>query len=522
MTSTSTPPSNAVCAAESILPAQCDVQASVSDAPSAVELSPSAQNLREKLRKLTAAQEGGKTPGSAAQSPMASTMVTSDIESRGTMSGDASQPAQAFAPATPPSTESTPTCAPASSDFGKATAVASVSNTVAPNAAAAEPVDAMVGDRNQQLHKRRIMIVDDEETNILTVQAFLQQNGYQEFLSTTDSREALPMIKRDKPDVVLLDINMPHVTGLEILRCLVADTETRHLPVIVLTAASDPDVKKQALDLGAMDFLPKPVDPHDLIPRVRNSLLIKSHMDYIAGENAKLDALVRRRTEDLSRSRQQLILSLAKAAEHRDNDTGNHVLRVGKYAGLIARQLGWSESRARMLESAAQLHDVGKIAIPDAILFKPGKLDPQEWDLMRKHCSFGKDIIEPIGEQDLQKLRSHTRVGAEMLHVRSSPMMMMAARIAQTHHERWDGTGYPIGLAGEDIPIEGRITAIADVFDALSSERAYKKAFPRKKCFEIIEEGKGTHFDPQVVEAFFARAEEIVEVQITLMDRQSS
>jgi putative two-component system response regulator len=373
----------------------------------------------------------------------------------------------------------------------------------------------------RQLQKRRIMIVDDEETNILTVQAFLQQNGYHEFLSTTDSRDAIRLIRKENPDLVLLDINMPHVSGLDIMRSLGAEASTRHLPVIVLTAASDPDVKKKALELGASDFLTKPVDPHYLIPRVRNSLLIKSHMDEIAGENARLDAMVRRRTEDLSQSRQQLILSLAKAAEHRDDDTGNHVLRVGRYAGVIARALNWPEQRVQMLELAAQLHDVGKIGIPDAILFKPGKLDPQEWELMRKHCSFGKDIIEPISEQDLCKLRTHTRLGADMLHVRSSPMMMMAARIAQTHHERWDGTGYPIGLAGEDIPIEGRITAVADVFDALSSERSYKKAFPRQKCFEIIAEGKGSHFDPTVVDAFFSRSAEIVEVQIALMDRKS-
>lgn len=411
---------------------------------------------------------------------------------------------------------------PGESSFDKdgASIVGFVTQSPGPRGGQA-PVEPALGDRIRQLCKRRIMIIDDEETNILMVQAFLQQNGYHEFLSTTDPRDALGIIRKENPDLILLDINMPHVNGLEIMRCLAADTAMRHLPVIVLTAAADPEVKKKALELGASDFLTKPVDPHHLIPRVRNALVIKSHMDDIAGENARLDAMVRRRTEDLSQSRQQLILSLAKAAEHRDDDTGNHVLRVGRYAGVIARALEWSEPRVQMLELAAQLHDVGKIGIPDAILFKPGKLDPQEWELMRKHCSFGKDIIEPISEPDLYKLRAHTRMGADMLHVRSSPMMMMAARIAQTHHERWDGTGYPIGLAGEDIPIEGRITAVADVFDALSSKRCYKEAFPRKKCFEIIAEGKGNHFDPKVVDAFFSRSEEIIEVQLALMDRQT-
>ena len=404
-------------------------------------------------------------------------------------------------------------------------AAPTVAPTVAPSVAQAtadqQSIESVIRDRTKQLRKRRIMIVDDEETNILMVQAFLQQNGYQHFIPVEDPRDALPLIDRQKPDVVLLDLKMPHINGLEILKRLARDSKTERLPVIVLTAASDPETKKAALDAGAMDFLTKPVDPHELIPRVRNALLIKSHLDDIEGENAKLEALVRKRTEDLTRSRQQLILSLAKAAEHRDDDTGNHVLRVGRYAGIIARELGWQEPRVQMLELAAQLHDVGKIAIPDAILFKPGKLDPQERRLIEKHCSFGKDIIEPIGEQDLQKLRAHTRLGADILHVRSSPMMLMAARIAQTHHEKWDGSGYPIGLSKEDIPIEARITAVADVFDALSSERPYKKAFPREKCFQIIIEGRGSHFDPQAVDAFLARSNDIVQVQMDLMDRQS-
>lgn len=381
-------------------------------------------------------------------------------------------------------------------------------------------IDSVLSDRTRQLNKQRILIVDGEETSLLAAQTYLQQNGYQQILSTIDIHEALSIIKQREPDVVLLDVNPPSYSGLEILRGVAADAATRHLPMIVLAKGLDADVKQQALNLGATDFLNKPIDPFELIPRVRNALLLKSHREDFAGESARLEAMVRRRTEDLTRSRQQLILGLAKAAEHRDDDTGNHVLRVGRYAGMIAKQMGWPEARVQMLELAAQLHDVGKIGIPDSILFKPGKLDPQEWELMRKHCSFGVDIVEPVSMQDLSKLRAHARLGAEMLHVRSSPMMMMAARIAQTHHEKWDGSGYPIGLAGEDIPIEGRITAVADVFDALSSERPYKKAFPRQKCFEIIEEGRGKHFDPQVVEAFFQCASKIVEVQLTLMDRK--
>ena len=367
----------------------------------------------------------------------------------------------------------------------------------------------------------RIMTIDDEETNILTVEAHLQVVGYSDFVSTTDSRNAMSEIRAKRPDLLLLDICMPHVTGIDILRAMSMDSELRHIPTLVLTATSDTSVKQQALELGASDFLTKPVDPHDLVPRVRNALTIKKHIDEMADQNAKLEQLVKRRTEDLFNSRQQLILSLARAAEHRDNDTGNHVIRVGRYAGIIASELGWSEQRVRMIEQAAQLHDVGKIGIPDSILFKPGKLDPAEWDLMNKHCAIGVGIIEPFGGQDVDTIRSHARLGAEILHIRSSPMMMMATRIAQTHHERWDGSGYPLGLAGEDIPLEGRITAVADVFDALASSRPYKKAFPREKCFRILEEGRGSHFDPRMLDAFFARAEEIIDVQLELMDRDS-
>ena len=211
-------------------------------------------------------------------------------------------------------------------------------------------------------------------------------------------------------------------------------------------------------------------------------------------------------------------MSLARAAEHRDNETGNHVLRVGRFAGIIARELGWSASQAEMLEQAAPLHDVGKIGVPDSILFKPGKLEPQEFDLIKKHCAWGKQIIEPYSDRELRLIQSHTRLGENILHVRSSAMLMMASRIAQTHHENWDGTGYPLGLAGEDIPLEGRITAVADVYDALSTKRPYKEPFPRQKCFEILNEQCGKKFDPRVLEAFFARIDDIVATQLELMD----
>jgi cyclic di-GMP phosphodiesterase len=363
-----------------------------------------------------------------------------------------------------------------------------------------------------------IMIVDDEPLNVMTLRQHLKMEGFVNFVTTSNSREALHLIRSELPDVLLLDVRMPDISGIDILRVIGLDPVLQHIPVLILTAATDPTIRKQALDMGASDFLQKPIDPDEVLPRVRNAIVLKKHYDMIANETARLEQQVERRTRQLEATRQQLILCLARAAEHRDNDTGNHVIRVGRYTAIIARRIGYPERRLEMLEQAAQLHDVGKIGIPDSILFKPGRLDPAEYDLIKRHCSLGKQIIQPIAERDWNILKTHTRIGESMLHVRSSQLLMLAAKIAQTHHERWDGKGYPLGLKGEDIPLEGRVVAVADVFDALSSRRPYKEPFPRERCFEIIEDGRGTQFDPDVLDAFFDCAEEIVNVQLMLMD----
>ena len=380
------------------------------------------------------------------------------------------------------------------------------------------PADSVV--RRTTKKNSKIMMVDDEPLNVMTFRQHLKQEGYRDFITTSNATEALGLVRDHHPDVVLLDINMPHVSGLDILRIMGLDPALQHIPVLILTAATDPEVRRAALDLGASDFLSKPVDPNELLPRVRNAIILKQHFDMVANEAARLEIEVDRRTRQLEATRRQLILSLARAAEHRDNDTGNHVLRVGRYTSIIADQLGYPRKRLSMLEQAAQLHDVGKIGIPDSILFKPGKLDPEEFEMMRKHCALGKQIIEPIPDKDWEVLKTHTRRGESLLHVRSSPLLMLAAKIAQTHHEKWDGTGYPLGLAGEDIPLEGRIVAVADVYDALSSARPYKKPFPRSQCFEILESGRGKQFDATVLDAFFARADDIVEIQMQLMDEE--
>jgi cyclic di-GMP phosphodiesterase len=360
----------------------------------------------------------------------------------------------------------------------------------------------------------RILLVDDEPLNIKVARKHLIAAGYKNFCSTSNAVEVLPLIIRAEPDVVLLDVVMPTFSGLDLLATIRADPELAHIPVVMLTALEDRETKLKALELGATDFLAKPVDPCELIPRVRNALLIKAHHDHLRSHAANLERLVAERTAQLEASRQDIIHCLARAAEFRDDDTGRHVTRVGCYAGVIARQLGWDSKSVTVIEQAAQLHDVGKIGIPDAILTKPGKLSPQEVELVQKHCGFGKTIFESLTDAEWSVLSRHTEVGERILANRGSSVLEMAARIALTHHERWDGSGYPIGLAGEDIPLEGRITAVADVFDALSTRRSYKPAFPRETCFAILEKGRGEHFDPRILDAFFAAKERIVEIQI--------
>lgn len=366
--------------------------------------------------------------------------------------------------------------------------------------------------------KSEIMIIDAESYNALAVRKFLQHAGYEKFVTTTELPKAIALMQRELPDVVLLDIMMSDGSGIDILRVMKMTPDLSTIPVIVLTDSSDPMMKTQALELGATDFLAKPVDPSELVLRVKNVLAAKSNFDMLAKYSVDLERQIQERTRALEASRRHIIFCLARASEFRDNDTGHHVIRVGKYAGVIARELGYSSAQIEALEQAAQLHDVGKIGIPDDILHKPAKLDPEEYEFIKKHTGFGKQIIECMPQDEWQNLKQHTRLGGQLLDVRSEPIMRMASRIALTHHEWWNGEGYPLGLSGEDIPIEGRITAVADVYDALSSKRPYKKPFSREKCFAMLEEKRDTQFDPRVLDAFYARADDIIDIQIRYAD----
>ncbi len=371
---------------------------------------------------------------------------------------------------------------------------------------------------SHSVEKARILIVDDEPINIKVIQKYLQEFGYNNLRGISDPTYVLENIGKEPPDLVLLDLMMPQVSGYDILSKIRSDERTSHLPVLILTASCDRSNRLKALELGASDFLGKPIDSSELAPRVRNVLSAKKYADRLRDQTQLLENAIRQRTAALELSHKEIVHCLARAAEFRDNDTGHHVLRVGRYAGIIARALGLPESSIDMLEMAAQLHDVGKIGIPDSILQKPGKLEPDQYEMMQKHVCFGKKIIEPLPESEYESLKHHAQIGLRILEMSRSPLLQLASKIALTHHEKWDGSGYPLGLAGEDIPLEGRITAVADVFDALSSRRPYKPAFPLDRCFSIVLNESGKHFDPQIVEAFISQRPAIADIQIKYAD----
>lgn len=375
-------------------------------------------------------------------------------------------------------------------------------------------------EQDESLLNCKILIVDDEPINVKVCQKYLHELGYKRCVGLTDSTRTIAVILEERPDVVILDVMMPIVSGVDVLKMIRRHDELAHLPVLILTASADRTTKLTVLNLGATDFLTKPIDPSEMAPRVRNVLSVKRYHDSLRNHAQALEEAVRQRTAELESSRMDVIHCLARAVEYRDDHTGRHVERVGRYSGMIAQTLGLDATTSSMIALASQLHDVGKIGVPDDILLKPGRLTPEEFERMQKHTLFGRKIVEQMSEREWEKLRQHVQIGCRILDAPRSPLLTMASRIALTHHERWDGSGYPLGLAGEDIPIEGRITAVADVFDALSSVRPYKPSYPIDKCFSILRSESGSHFDPKVVDAFLERRDDVVRTQLELADTE--
>jgi putative two-component system response regulator len=334
--------------------------------------------------------------------------------------------------------------------------------------------------------KARILVVDDEPANVVLLQKLLRRAGYEDVSVETDGAAALAALARTGYDLLLLDLHMPQLDGFGVMSKLAGLVDpSEYLPVLVLTADVTRETKTRALSLGAKDFVTKPFDHDEVLLRVANLVQTRALHLALKRSNDTLAQRVRERTRELEEAQLETMQRLAMAAEYRDDDTGEHAVRVGEMAARIARRLGWDDDEVAKIRRAAPLHDVGKIGVSDTILLKPGRLTPEEFEVMKKHAA----------------------IGAEILSGSRSACLQMAEVIAYSHHERWDGTGYH-GIAGEDIPLHGRIVAVADVFDALTSERPYKHAWSLADALREIEAQSGRQFDPAVVEAFLAVMQE--------------
>nr|WP_240905880.1 two-component system response regulator [Thiorhodococcus mannitoliphagus] len=332
------------------------------------------------------------------------------------------------------------------------------------------------------------MVVDDTPDNIDVLRGVLRDRY--KIKAAVNGEQALRIAtKETQLKMVLLDIMMPGMDGYEVCRQLKANPATAKIPVIFITAKNQEADERKGLELGAVDYITKPISPSLVLARVRTHLALFN-------QNQLLEQKVRERTEELMDTRMEIIRRLGRAAEFKDNETGLHVIRMSHYSRLIAAVVERGDDWSELVFNAAPMHDIGKIGIPDRVLLKPGKLDEQEWALMRRHPEFGADILG--------------RHGSELMH--------MAAEIALTHHEKWNGSGYPRGLGGTGIPLHGRIIAIADVFDALTTERPYKKAWSVERAVGLIEEEAGSHFDPELVEIFLALLPEVLKIKETFAE----
>ena len=356
-----------------------------------------------------------------------------------------------------------------------------------------------------------ILVIDDEDGLRRSLCAYLEDLDI-DVLEAKNGRQGLDVLaeNRETVEAVVVDLNMPVMDGYTFIPH--ARESAPETPIVVLSGVGVVEDAIRAIRLGAWDFITKPLHNLDILTFTLDKVLERAHLrreNKAYQEN--LEQLVRQRTAEVESSRRQVMQRLSRAAEYKDNETGLHVIRVGEISALLARALGLPEERCDMLKDCAPLHDVGKIGIPDCILLKPGKLDDEEWDTMRLHCSYGCEILGPLGDDgEIARTCSSPQ---EALSGGDDERLRLARMLALCHHERWDGSGYPFGLAGERIPLEARIVSVVDVYDALASDRPYKKAMPIEQCRRIIRDGAGTQFDPGVVDAFFRHIEEIASIR---------
>ena len=332
----------------------------------------------------------------------------------------------------------------------------------------------------KQFLSAKILIVDDEPDNVNLLEKMLKFAGHTSLQTATDPCKVKSIYQDFIPDLVLLDLSMPEMNGFEVMDQLKDIERDSYLSVLVLTGLNDDETLLHALDFGAKDFIQKPFDSHEVLSRIRNLLEVRLLHKQLKNQNQILEKKVQERTKELNNSRLEVVRRLGRAAEYRDNETGLHIIRMSKMSALIGKTAGVSNVDCDLLLNASPMHDIGKIGIPDSVLLKPGKLSTDEWKIMK----------------------THSAIGANLLSEHDSELMKMAHTIALTHHEKWDGTGYPEGLKQEDIPLVGRICALCDVFDALTSKRLYKKAWSIEDSQAEIKRNSGKHFDPKLVEVF--------------------
>lgn len=360
------------------------------------------------------------------------------------------------------------------------------------------------------LDKPTILVVDDTPDNLSLMSGILK-DSYKVKVANSGEKALKIAESLPAPDLILLDIMMPGIDGYQTCIRLQTHANTRHVPIIFLTAKAEVEDETYGLELGAVDYITKPISPPILLARVKTQLELKRMQDFLRDQNQFLETEVQKRTAEVMAIQDVTIHAMASLAETRDNETGNHIRRTQHYIKVLAEKLRHhprfayfldDEKTLNMLFKSAPLHDIGKVGIPDRILLKPGRFEPEEFEIMKTHTTLGRDAIQHAEEQ----------LGIEM------PFLTMAKEIAYGHQEKWDGSGYPEGLAGDDIPISARLMAIADVYDALISRRVYKEGMPHEKAVEIILQGKGQHFDPDMVDAFMELQEEFRIIAATYAD----
>ncbi|MBR7799389.1 HD domain-containing phosphohydrolase [Undibacterium fentianense] len=337
----------------------------------------------------------------------------------------------------------------------------------------------------------QVLVIDDAQINVTLLCRLLDKLEHCSSLSFLEPERALEWCESHIPDLVLVDYMMPSMNGIEFIRRFRAFPRCKDIPILMITANDEVALRYEALEVGANDFLIKPVDRIEFLARTKNMLTLRSHQRMLEDRAEWLNAEVLKATEEIRAREQETILRLSKAADSRDPETGAHIVRMANYSRLIAEQLGCSLEEQQMLLEAAPMHDIGKVGIPDHILLKPGKLTPEEFSIMKSHALLGFQILDGSASSTLQ----------------------MGAQIALSHHEKYDGSGYPQGLIGTQIPLVARIVAVADVFDALTSERPYKPAWPIEQALDLLREGREKHFDPECVDAFLARLTDVMTIR---------